>query len=142
MTLYFEDVVVGQDIPPFQRKTGLENFNRFAAVNDEFMQVHMDDEAARLRGEKGVYGMGNLRFAYFHCVLRTWIGDEAWVQNVACQHRGIVYKDDTLRVQGKVEGKREAGGEHLVDVLLWVENQHGDSLDTGKATVVLPSRIG
>ena len=57
MTLYYEAVEVGQLLPTYERRTDLMNWNRFAAVNDEFVHVHMDDEAAKARGEKGVLGI-------------------------------------------------------------------------------------
>ena len=38
---------VGDEIPTFTRKTGLDIWNRYAAVNDEFIPIHMDDEAGR-----------------------------------------------------------------------------------------------
>lgn len=140
MTVFFEDVTVGQELVPFQRKTGIENWNRYAAVNDEFMPVHMDVDAARDRGEKDVYGMAGLRQAYFHCLLRNWLGDDAEIRRISCKHLGINFKNDTLTAKGRVEGTRVSGAEHLVDIHLAVENQSGEVLDTGKATVVLPRR--
>ena len=62
-------------VPPFVRTTGLANWNRFAAVNDEFIDIHMDDEAARAVGMPGVFGMGNLRVSYLHNLLAGWLGD-------------------------------------------------------------------
>ena len=101
MTLYYEAVEVGQLLPTYERRTDLMNWNRFAAVNDEFVHVHMDDEAAKARGEKGVLGMGNLRFAYMHCLLRIWMGDDGLVRRLSIQHRGINFKNDTLTTKGQ-----------------------------------------
>ena len=53
-------------IPPYVRTTGLANWNRFAAVNDEFIDIHLDDDSAKAVGMPGVFGMGNLRIAYLH----------------------------------------------------------------------------
>ncbi len=59
--VYFEDVEVGQELPGFKRRTDLMNWNRYAAVNDEFIPIHMDDEAGRQgQNEQGAFGMGNL----------------------------------------------------------------------------------
>ena len=38
---------VGEEIPAFVRQTGFDNWNRYAAVNDEFVPIHMDDEAGQ-----------------------------------------------------------------------------------------------
>ena len=44
------ELAVGQEIPEFQRATGLHNWNRYAAVNYEFVDIHMDDEAGQAAG--------------------------------------------------------------------------------------------
>lgn len=135
--LQFEDVREGEELPPFVRTTDLMNWNRFAAVFDEFVDFHMDDEAARRRGDKGAIGMGNLRFSYLHSMLRAWLGEDGEIRRLTCQHRGINYKGDTLTCRGRVVGKRIADGERLLDLELWVENQRGERIDVGSATVVL-----
>src|SRR5689334_8087777 len=66
-------VAVGAEIPPFVRQTGFANWNRFAAVNDEFIPIHMDDAEAVRVGQKAAFGMGNLRVAYLHDALEAWI---------------------------------------------------------------------
>ena len=63
-------------IPPYVRTTGLANWNRYAAVNDEFIDIHMDDDSAKAVGMPGVFGMGNLRIAYLHNLLADWLGDD------------------------------------------------------------------
>ena len=138
--LYFEDVSEGQEIPPFQRTTDLMHWNRFAAVNDEFVYVHMDEAFAKARGEKDVLAMGHLRFSYLHNMLRAWIGDYGSIRRVACQYRGSQYKGDTITCRGKVVRKYSEGTEYLVDLEVWVENQNREIISPGEATVALPSR--
>ncbi|MDP6101195.1 MAG: MaoC/PaaZ C-terminal domain-containing protein [Dehalococcoidia bacterium] len=138
--LYFEDVSVGQEVPTFQRTTDLMYWNRFAAVNDEFVPVHMDDEFAKSRGEKGVLAMGHLSFAHLHNMLRDWIGDSGQIKRVACQYRGINYKDDTITSRGQVVKTYSEGEQNLVDLEIRVENQRGEIITPGTATVALPSR--
>ena len=45
--VFFEDVEEGFEIPTFERTTDFMHWNRYAAVNDEFVYIHMDDEAGR-----------------------------------------------------------------------------------------------
>ena len=45
ININFEDVRVGDTMPAWSRKTDFMNWNRYAAVNDEFIPIHMDDEA-------------------------------------------------------------------------------------------------
>ena len=42
--VYWEDVEVGQEIPDWSRQTDFMHWNRYAAINDEFVYIHMDDD--------------------------------------------------------------------------------------------------
>ena len=139
--VYFEDVSVGDEMPNWSRTTNFMHWNRYAAVNDEFVPFHMDDEAGRRAGNKeGAFGMGNLRYAYLANALRDWIGDEAEVREIGCQYRAINQKNDTLSVVGKVVEKEVVDGENRVKLTTNVMNQEGEATCPGHAVVVLPNR--
>ncbi len=138
--LYFEDVKEGQGLPAFQRKTDFANWNRFAAVNYEFVPIHMDDEAGRAAGQPAAFGMGNLRFSYLHNMLFEWMGEDGEVLKVGVQYRGINLKNDVLTCKGKVLRTYQEKGRNLVDLEVWVENQKGENITPGTATIALPSR--
>jgi len=138
--LYWEDVQVGQEVPPFARTTELGNWNRWAAHNDEFVPMHMDDDAAKENGQPAAFGQGPLRFSYLHSMLREWMGDDGFIVKVSAQMRGINYKHDTLTISGKVKDKRVENGQHLVDLEVGITNQRGENVTPGEATVRLPSR--
>ena len=139
--VYFEDVNVGDDMPQWSRQTDFMHWNRYAAVNDEFVPFHMDDEAGRRAGNKeGAFGMGNLRYAYLVNALRDWIGDEAEVREIGCQYRAINQKNDTLSVVGEVVETTVVDGENRVKLTTNVMNQHGEATCPGHAVVVLPNR--
>ena len=90
------EVAAGTALPPFVRTTGLANWNRYAAVNDEFIDIHMDDAAAQKVGMPGVFGMGNLRIAYLHNMVRDWLGDAGDLAEFRCEFRGLNMKGDVL----------------------------------------------
>jgi acyl dehydratase len=141
INVYFEDVNVGDTIPAWSRKTDFMNWNRYAAVNDEFIPIHMDDEAGRAAlNEQGAFGMGNLRYAYIVNALQNWIGDEAEVREIGCQFRAINQKNDVLTVTGTVTDKVVEDGEHRIKLDIDVVNQNGDPTCPGNAIVVVPSR--
>ncbi len=141
VNVYFEDVNVGDEMPTWSRKTGFMNWNRYAAVNDEFVPFHMDDEAGRAaKNEQGAFGMGNLRYAYIVNALRDWIGDEAEIREVGCQYRAINQKNDVLTVTGKVTEKSVVDGENRIHLETNVVNQKGEATCPGHAVLVLPSR--
>jgi acyl dehydratase len=139
--VYFEDINVGDEIPAWSRTTDFMNWNRYAAVNDEFVYIHMDDEAGKAAlNERGAFGMGNLRYTYLLNALRDWIGDEAEIREAGVQYRAINQKNDTLTVTGKVTDKTVEDGENRVYLETNVVNQLGEATCPGHAIVVLPSR--
>jgi acyl dehydratase len=141
MTVFYEDVSVGDELPRWQRTTGFMNWNRYAAVNDEFVPFHMDDEAGRAaKNEQGAFGMGNLRYAYIVNALRDWIGDEAIIREVGCQYRAINQKNDVLTVTGVVTDKKIENGENVVYLDTNVTNQDGAATCPGHAVIVLPGK--
>jgi acyl dehydratase len=139
--VYYEDVKVGDSLPAWSRKTDLMHWNRYAAVNDEFLYIHMDDEAGRAAlNEQGAFGMGNLRYAYILNALRDWLGDEGEIREVGCQFRAINQKNDVLTVTGTVTDKKVEDGECRVYLDINVVNQAGAATCPGHAIVVVPSR--
>lgn len=138
--VYYEDVEVGQEVPAFERETDFMNWNRYAAVNDEFVYLHMDDAVAEAAGQGEAFGMGNLRWAYVMNALQDWIGDEAEVRDLSMQFREINRKHDKLTTQAVVTEKTVEDGEHLVHLDVNVVNHESVAGAPGHATVVLPSR--
>lgn len=127
------DVAVGTELQPYVRHTGLANFNRYAAVNDEFIDIHMDDDAAKAVGMPGVFGMGNLRISYLHNLLRDWLGDAGDIAEFRCEFRGLNLKGDTLTSTATVTGRDG----NMVTLGLGVQNQDGVETTPSTATVVL-----
>ncbi len=141
VNVYFDDVEVGQQVTPWSRKTDFMHWNRYAAVNDEFVYIHMDDEAGRAaKNDQGAFGMGNLRFAYLLNMLRHWAGDEVTIRELGCQYRAINQKNDVLTCTGTITDKKVENGENLVYLDVNVTNQDGKTGAPGKAVVVMPGR--
>jgi acyl dehydratase len=132
-------VTEGAELPTFVRTTGFHNWNRYAAVNDEFVPIHMDDEAGRAQGFAGAFGMGNLMWSYLHDLLRNWIGDDGRIVSMSCSFRAPNNRGMTIEARGTVTAVREEGGETLVDLDLAVVDH--DAPDTvlvpATATVAL-----
>ena len=138
--LYWDDVEEGQEVPEFSRETDLMHWNRYAAVNDEFLYIHMDDGAAQKANQPGVFGMGNVRWAYMHNMLTSWIGDSGFIKRLQTQYRGMNFYGDVLTAKGTVTRKYEEDGDYKLDLDVWVENQDKVNTCPSKATVSLPKR--
>jgi acyl dehydratase len=131
------EIVVGQALEPFERTTGFGNWNRYAAVNDEFIDVHMSAEAARAAGQPDVFGMGNLRVGYVHAALHEWLDGRGDIARFACQFRALNMLDDVVTTHATVTAVEERGRGLLVELALGVDNQRGEETMPGTATVVV-----
>jgi acyl dehydratase len=138
VTTDFDSIAIGAKLPEYVRTTGFAEWNRYAAVNDEFIPIHMDDDAGRAAGnEGGAFGMGNLRLAYLTNMLRAWIGDNGQICSLSVKYRSMNQKGDVLRAVGEVVGKEIVDGAALVHVTVDVVDQNGTSTTPGTATVML-----
>ena len=130
-------IAIGQEIPTFERESGFHTWNRYAAVNEEFVPIHMDDDATTPRNP-GAFGMGNLQVAYLHALLRQWIGDDGRILSVSCQMRAPSLRGPRTIARARVTDIRTDADETLVDLEVWTETEDGTVLAPGTATVALP----
>jgi acyl dehydratase len=127
----------GSPPPPYERTTGFGHWNRYAAVNDEFIDVHMSEEAARKAGQRAVFGMGNLRVGYLHNMLHDWIGPGGDIAAFSCQFRRLNFENDVLTCHGEVGDVTESGGITQIEMAIGVTNQAGEETTPGTARVVV-----
>jgi acyl dehydratase len=127
----------GYEVPSFRRTTGFHNWNRYAAVNSEFVDIHMDDTAGRAAGFPGAVGMGNLTLAWLHAMFRDWLGHQGRVVSLTAQFRAPALKGDSITCAAVVTRVATEGGLTCVDLDITADNQRGESVMPGKATVVL-----
>lgn len=127
---------VGTTIGPFVRETGLANWNRFAAVNYEFVPIHMDDEAGRAAGMDGAFGMGNLQISYLHALLREWMGETGRINKVEVQFRKPNTKG-VVTASGVVTAVTPGDNGLVVELDVWTEDADGKKMAPGTATVTL-----
>ena len=127
-------IQVGDEVPSLERTTWFAHWNRFAAVNDEFIDVHMERDAAVAAGQHDVFGMGNLRIAYVHNALHTWLAGGGDIVEFGCQFRALNMKGDALRTRAVVTGVEAST--LLASVELDVHNQRGESTMPGSAKVL------
>jgi acyl dehydratase len=123
-----------QEFPPLTRTM----FVRYAGASGDFNPMHHDDTIATQVGNPSVFGHGMLTMGLAARVVKDWFGPEA-IRRLQVRFSKQVWPSDVLTCRATVTGKREEGGEQLVDLDLLVENQHGDKAITGAATVAVPA---
>jgi hypothetical protein len=131
------DLTPGAELPVLTRPAGLAAWNRFAAVNDEFVPIHMDDDAGRAAGFSGAIGMGNLQWSYFHILLRQTFGESAKIERIACQYRLPSLKDTVLSIRARIAEVNAVDGGTEVELVLWSEDDQERQIASGSATVRL-----
>jgi acyl dehydratase len=132
-----ENFNVGDGITGFTRTADFESWNRFAAVNDEFIPIHMDDAAGQRAQYPSAIGMGNLQWAYLHKVVRDWIGERGRIVSVSCQFRSPSTRGKTIQASGRIVASRDVNGSRFLDLDVWIEDESGKVLAPGSATVEL-----
>ncbi|MCD0452963.1 hypothetical protein LO762_27840 [Actinocorallia sp. API 0066] len=129
----------GARLAPYVRTAGLEAWNRYAAVNDEFVGIHMDDEAGRAAGYPGAIGMGNLIWAWLHAMLEDLLPEGGRVTRLECRFRVPALKSDEITCSGVVTARDHgADGSTAVTLDVWADRHTGDRLVTGTAHLLLP----
>jgi len=138
--VFWEDVEVGMEIPALVKKPTSQQLVRWAGASGDFYQIHYDKDFALGNNLPGIIVHGALKSAWLGQLVGDWVGLKGRVKSFGCSYRGMDVPGDTLTLKGTVTGKRAEGGDHLVDLDIWMENGKGDKTTPGQAVVVLPSR--
>lgn len=133
----FADVKVGDDLrslvlPPVSR----HQLALYCGGSGDHNPIHVDLDFARKFGFKDVFAHGMLSMAFLGRLVTSWVPQKQ-VRGLGTRFTSITWVGDVITVSGKVTGKREAGGEKLVDVEVKCTNQNGQDTLQGHATVAL-----
>ena len=138
--VYFEDVKVGDELPPLVKGPIQQiQLTRYAGASGDFNPIHQDDEFAKAAGMGGVFAHGMLSMGFVAQAVTDWAG-AGTVRKIGVRFTALVRLKDTVTCKGHVLAKSSGDGVHTVDLEIWAETQKGDKVVIGKATVALPSR--
>jgi len=137
---YAEDVKVGDELPPLVKGPIQQiQLTRYAGASGDFNPIHQDREFAKAAGMDDVFAHGMLSMGFVAQCVTDWAGPAA-VRKLGVRFAVIVRLKDTVTCRGRVLSKSSKDDVHLVELEIWAENQRGEKVVTGKATVALPSR--
>lgn len=142
--LYFEDVVVGQELAPLSKgPLGPIHLMRWSAAMENWHRIHYDEKFA-IEHDKlpGLLINGSLKQNFILQLIKDWVGSTGWVWKVSFQFRAMDVARSKLSVWARVcevEKKQSYG---LVHLELGITNEDGRESTPGKATLVLPYRDG
>ena len=143
MTLYFEDVNVGDDLPELVRGPVSEiDLVRYAGAAGDFNPIHTVPRVAQEAGLEGVIAHGMLVMAYAGQMIVNWAGPGT-LRRFKVRFSGMTRPGETLVCRGNVTSVQEVGGQGMVEGRLTVKSQVDGSLKViGDFALVLPRRSG
>jgi acyl dehydratase len=109
-------------------------------IPDTVQRLHWEPERAQELGLATSYDYGAMRETWLTHAVTDWMGDDAWLYRLRCEHRKFNYIGDTTWITGAVTDKYIADGHTMVDLELTCTNQASEVTTPGTATVILPSR--
>jgi hydroxyacyl-ACP dehydratase HTD2-like protein with hotdog domain len=138
--IFFEDLEVGSPIPPLVKTPSNTLLFLYSAVTWNPQRIHFDKDHTLTEGYRDVIVHGPLRGAFLTQMLTCWIGEGGTLKKVSYANRDIAYVNETLACKGRVTRKWVENGQGYVECEIWVENQKGEQLTPGEATVILPRK--
>jgi acyl dehydratase len=139
-SVYFDDVKVGDELPALVKGPIQQiQLTRYAGASGDFNPIHQDEEFARAAGMGGVFAHGMLSMGFVAQAVTDWAG-AGRMRKIGVRFAALVRLKDTVTCRGRVVATSQKNGVSLVELDIWAENQKGEKVVTGKATVALPSR--
>ena len=150
----WDDIVEGEDIPQLNKGTytvtelflfthgvvGTGRSPRAALEAEESKDLggggrYDEEHAKKRRNMPGQFDWGPQRVCWLCQIATDWAGDDATIKSMDTRVRHPNIVGDTNTVYGKVARKYTDGGENLVDLQVWNENQSG--LATAQSTITV-----
>ncbi|RJP70046.1 MAG: dehydratase [Candidatus Abyssobacteria bacterium SURF_17] len=139
---YFEDVNVADEISSLTKAPITEvQLVKYAGASGDFNPIHTVHHYAEKAGLGGVIAHGMLSMGFVGEHITKWMGETGTLKRLGVRFIAITRPGDVVTLTGRITGKSESDGEHLVQCELWAEKQDGTKTVTGTATVSLPSRV-
>src|SRR5690242_20723118 len=130
----FEDIQIGDALGPEDFYLSKDQVRSYARAMGMWAPRFTDDEGARQEGLPGMITPGNMSMGLLTAAIEAWAGTGA-LRRLGTTFRGLVLPDRTIRLCGMVTEKHAEA--HSVELDVWLENEDGERLVIGTATVAL-----
>ena len=127
MTVRFEDLKVGDDVPVYSKVVKREDVKAYADASGDQNPLHQDDNFARSVGFPGIIAHGMFTMAHLATSIATWAGDPAALRRIKVQFRAVVYMDETIEAGGTISALDPATKRATLDV--WVRLERAGELE-------------
>jgi len=135
-TRQFEDVGLGEALPPLELPLTVTGIVAAAIATRDFQNVHHDLDATKELGSPNIFMNILTSNAYVERYVTGWAGPEAFLKSVSIKLGAPNFPGDTMTLSGEVNKVGE-GGERWVEIAIKGKNAFGNHL-TGTARLQLP----
>lgn len=140
--IFFDDVVVGDVIPP--REFGpltIVDTVRWAGLQENWQHLHYDrDHVRQHNGLRTFIASGAYRQALLIRMLTDWIGPRGWLKKISLRHTYSTFEGDTMRFSARIAEKSNDPSDPWVACELAGTNQENQQILSGRCTLKLASR--
>jgi acyl dehydratase len=144
MTVRFEDLRVGDELPTLTRVVTREDVRAYADVSGDRNPLHQDDAVARMAGFTGIIAHGMFTMGHLGACVAEWAGDPANVVRLSAQFRAPVFMGEEILAGGRVRSLDAQGRAAVAE--LWVTVQRDGATEfairKGEAEVRFPTHGG
>jgi acyl dehydratase len=124
-----------------QKKPALSYKDPLTMVPEPIANSHFVDSAAEiLMGSPVIFDLGMQRLSWLGNLVTNWMSDYGFLKKLSGRIQKFVRYGDTVWCKGCVSRKYVENGECIAELELVCENQYGEIVTPGKATVLLPSK--
>ena len=133
----FEDLKPGDAIPSITKPVISHlQLALYAGAGADHNPIHVDEEAAKAGGLPGIIAHGMLPLGFLGQLLTQWVPQKQ-LRSLSARFVAMAFPGDVITCSGTIAAKREQAGEKLVDLEIAAQNQRGENIQLGKATVAL-----
>ncbi|MBF6567661.1 MAG: hypothetical protein IVW54_02145 [Candidatus Binataceae bacterium] len=134
----FAQVTIGEALGPFEITIGKPLVRRYAAACGMDSGRFRDDGEARAEGLPGMIVPGNLSLSLLSKLVTDWIGSGGGhLKRIGTTYRSMVLPEHRLTLHGFVT--HVDSDSRAVEIDVWIENDDGERLVIGTASVEFPT---
>jgi acyl dehydratase len=108
---------------------------KYAAGSGDFNPLHHDYNFFQSQAIGSIIVHGRFKYATLGECVSNWLGHKGRIKKISCQYRGMDFPDKEITCKATVERKWEEGGEKLVELSVWTENEEGKNNTPGVVVV-------
>jgi acyl dehydratase len=133
--LTYDEIDEGDEAPSLSHELTRTDLVKYAGASGDFNPMHHDEVKAKESGLPSVFGHGMFSMGLLGRALTDWAG-VGNLRRYQVRFTKQTWPGEVLTSRIVVSGKREEGGEKLVDVTVELANQDGEVKLAGAATAI------